>query len=342
VIGSTQTLFAPKSVLVFGFSVTASKIGYGPQFKNLLESGCPGTSVDVCGVGGVDIEFAAIAVDQIFRHKKYDIVLLEVLTGQGRATRKSVGHYMEAYRSLISKVASAGALPVVLELYREEIDLKRDNIRYAVFGLNASLGIRSISLFEFMQNLRNLGHPVLKDGVHTTEYGGLRYAERLQDIFTQEVIPNFAPLPPISIPDRFASLAIARSFPPRERYKFSRSGYQIHCVTVQEGSFIDINLPSARQICGVTYLMGPDSGELSVGTPESPRLRIVHAVDQHSYYERIHFSMFDVFRTKVVRISQLGPRRDVRLVKGVFAQGPTKAKIAHLVFERTSDAPSKS
>jgi hypothetical protein len=323
----------PLSILVFGFSVTADKAGYGIYLADALKCQAGrAASIDICGIGGVDIEFATVTITDILARKHYDIILLDILTGQDRALRLATDRFMECYRSLLAKISRQGCMPVVLELYRGEVDLRRDNIRHAVLSLNQHLAIPTLSLFESTRDRQAEAGDLLKDTVHTTDAGAFYYAQQVSHFLVKDVFPRFAPTAPFDLPDTCHCLLAAHSSAEGLRQNFSRTGYTLECIKIMEGNFVDIPLPKPTAIIGCSYVMGPDAGELSVGVPDSPFMRSVITVDKYSYYHRVHSTVFEPIITQIVRVTQVGPRPEVTLSKGSFIPGATVGRIGHLIF----------
>ena len=167
-------------IAVFGASVTAQKNGYARELGKLF-----GEPLKVFGYGSMHISDAGICfVDKVIEKSPTICFLDWFSTGY-----REVGNQTEEYiDTLLFKLGRAGCRPIFLFFPFRERDGKEE---FHTFCKDLLLS-KGISIIDVREEIDvSILDKVLRDGIHTTEYGSKLYSQIIYKKF-KEIEPNLA------------------------------------------------------------------------------------------------------------------------------------------------------
>lgn len=303
-------------VLFLGFSVTADSNGYVESLQNLQMDGYSFIKV---GIGGIQPHHLAFLSRSILEGCTADIVVLEISTAAFRSFL-SKGLYIFSLLYIIRSILKFGALPVLLDIPRADVNVGSD----WVFDVNQKVCIDLNLERVVIDGDREFSiKDLLRDGIHTNNDGADFIARRLMSFFKDLTLSNmskdFFSLPPfqsledvlldLRFPDYSESLTIKN---------FRRTGLELQFFERKSGELLTyLGGPNLSFVHGVTYIMGPDTATFKVrdGSYEL----IVDSIDEFCYYERLGIMFFGLksgFHCQDVVVESRAERNTVRLSKG--------------------------
>lgn len=329
-------------LLMVGFSCTDTSDGYAEYLVEKLRITEPGISVRRCALGGMAPPIVPAALKTMLQDEP-DVshVLFEVSTSiYAWLEDTTVEKALDVIRDMIATALDHGVPPVFLMLHREEDrprqidfdDLLRQECRDA--------DIQYIDLATNMEQLFGRGwfERQYRDPVHTNEAGG-----RSQASFALPTVRQFLLRPIDNIkfnrrPRRtlnVASISDLSGVAAAENFK--RKDYQRPFVKLEEVGRIDIEFEKPLEVLGVTFAIGPWSGNFTMHVASDSGIQTVHAqaYDERAYYSRLGFRALNGYDGATVgRISFTFRDRalDMQQIKGERDPFPCHIRLIDLLY----------
>lgn len=291
-----------KNVLVLGFSVTAENPGFVEAARKSLKPEA-GVVLHKIGLGGLQPYHMRHMLEEIFQTFDPDQVVAELATPAFRNFPRPPEDHQATVQALVNFCADRGVALCFFDMPRTDVDSNTD----WVFAMHkAACDAHGLPYLRAPED-----EGLLRDIVHTTPAGTAAYADALLELLEMPcVIPQRSSKAP---QDRFGALLISQGAS-QELYSFSRGGYTVEAPQLRAGETITIAFGKPTRVCGISYLMGPRSGKLSLSSGSDKRN--VSCYDQFCYYERFGAMMFDPQLWETVEITQLPDMPDTPLLKG--------------------------
>ncbi|MCY6413453.1 hypothetical protein QTA56_15170 [Acinetobacter sp. VNH17] len=326
--------FQMKKILILGFSVTADKKGYATFIKSRLESEQI-AEVDVIGLGGIH------PIDLVYLYnsiviKEYDFIVLDVSTSAFRDFVKDKKDITFTFFALAAKTLLHGALPLFINLWKEDVDAVKDFSLKAIDRLGKQMGFPVINIAKL---IKKQDHALFfKDVVHPTEKGTDFYVDKVYKfllehmndrIFTQNL--DFKRLNLVS---NLYSIPAEKLISGKNKQNFQRSGLSCEIVQIEsKDGVVRLDYDVGHPLVRVAGLAGPRTSGLWVydGTGK----QYLSFYDEYCYYDRL----------LVRRLSRLGHGTlsvlldteipNIKLQKGDKNEGPRLGGIGYFCFEKT-------
>lgn len=302
-------------ILFLGFSVTADGNGYVES----ISAKFPDINIDKIGLGGLHPHHAKFLLGDYIDKSNADMVVIEWSTSAFRQFL-SKDEYIRSLIYIINKVQSSGAIPVILDLLRRDVDYKDDWVTEFHTTLNSLHGVAYLNSYSAIDCGTISLDELLKDTVHPTEKGVRFYA----DFFAKMLESISFVKQDFLVPLQYSSVYLSRSFysyiadndHEDSRFSYERSGYSLDFIKIDENEYINIsNDDEQLRFSGFSYLLGPTSGNFSLSIDDRDSKNVL-AYDQFCYYTRVGAMIFSPNIFKNIIISQLPGVPDFTLLKG--------------------------
>ncbi len=312
-------------ILVLGYSGVAEQPGYVGKAKTDLELQ-PDVAVFKAGLGGMQPYHARYLFPQIIEEYDPNVVVLACATPAFRKFYNDRQDYRRSVLSILRECHDRGIRTAMLDLPRTDVDYSDDWVSRCHDDLCEKFGIpcHRIPLLPGM----------LRDEVHTTEYGTELYAEALKHLISQAAPVMATPEDFQDVP-RYSAVPVAGLFADRDKYQIDRGGYKTDLVKIAAEETLDIQLPFPLRVCGFTALMGPRTGRLDLQIGKIRRSQMSY--DQFCYYERLGAFVFDANTSsqevRELSIQQSNEVPSVQLLKGTKDIRSRIGAIGHIFTE---------
>jgi hypothetical protein len=304
-----------KKILFLGFSVTAESPGY----FGFLDS-MPNVELHKVGIGGIQPHHLQFFIQDEINKYSPDYVVLEISTAGFRSFLKKE-EYFFAVLYMINVILRSNAVPIILDLPRGDIDYSIDWVTQFHSNIALEFGVPYINLCGD-EDLMGCLNELLRDGIHTTEQGAQFFANKininLKDIVEKTLLIDiFNPI------DEFGnkfnlncnSLAVKNNSNQQEYKEFKRSGYSDIFVILDSHMPLRIDFNEIVNICGISYLMGPETSQVSLNFNNN-KIKNIITYDQFCYYTRLGITMFEPLLSEKVVIESSDAKPIVNLQKG--------------------------
>lgn len=267
-------------ILVLGYSVTAEKPGFVGIAKEEIESKYS-AEVTKVGLGGLQPYHARYLFPHIIEENAPDILILDQATPAFRNFYKDQDDYRLSFMSLIRLCSERAIRLAILDFPRMDVDYTDDWVSQCHSGVCNTLGIpyKRVPLID----------GILRDEVHTTEYGNRYYANFLKEMVHLARYVKVDPSYFLNVP-RYGSIAFSKLLPEQETVSIDRGGYKADLVRIAENETLEIKLPIPIKVCGFTALMGPRTGTMELIIGGSTKRQLTY--DQFCYYDRLGAFVF--------------------------------------------------
>ncbi|MBA84784.1 hypothetical protein ACSSNL_18405 [Thalassobius sp. S69A] len=319
---------ADEKILVLGFSVTAERPGFVGVAKEELERRF-NAEVVKAGLGGLQPYHSRYLFPQIIDEHDPDILILDHATPAFRNFYNDQEDYRLSLLSVLRECQERGIRMAMIDFPRTDVDYKNDWVSKCHDLICGMLDVpyRRVDLKE----------GVLRDEVHTTEYGSRFYADILLEMVPQarelDIDPSyFADVP------RYDALRMVDALPGRPVHTVDRGGYRTDLVRLPAGETVNVRFDPPRKFCGFTALMGPRTGALEIKAGPIKRRQVSY--DQFCYYERMGAFVVNegIKGPKVdgISVTQSSEIPTIDLLKGEKNTDSRIGAIGHIFTERPS------
>ena len=315
-------------ILILGFSVTAERPGFVGAAEEELKRRF-NAEVAKVGLGGLQPYHARYLFPQIIEEHDPDILILDHATPAFRNFYNDQEDYRLSLLSVIRECYECGIRISMIDFPRTDVDYDNDWVSKCHDEICTELGIpyRRVSLKE----------GILRDEVHTTEYGNQFYADILLEMVPQAKQLDVDPEQFVNVP-RYDAIRMADIQPDLPTHTIDRGGYRTNLVCLTAGQTLHTDFEQPLKFCGFTALMGPRTGALEIEAGPIKRRQV--AYDQFCYYERMGAFIVNqgINGPKVdkVSVTQNAEIPSIDLLKGEKNTGPRLGAIGHIFTERPS------
>lgn len=324
-----------KSICFLGFSVTADKGGYVESLSEAL----PDLEIEKVGIGGVHPHQAKYIFSKYIEQTDHDLYFIEWITSSFR-NFLSLHEYACCLISIIDKIRLKGAVPVLLDLPKIEIDYSKDWVLDFHQKLSKKYNVDRVCLCEHIGKYNIPIDSLLKDAVHPNEEGIALYSHLLSKRVLNLIQKERSSLSILD--DKFTNVYSSINILDTRvsakgqfsEYKFERSGYVSEFAVVAEKNevVIKFNGQAEFKMAGFCYLMGPKSGLVQL-TTEDNRIRMVNTYDQHCYYTRLGAFALPSGGMSSMHLMVLPDLPEIELQKGVVDKGAREVAIGDIFLE---------
>jgi GT2 family glycosyltransferase/SAM-dependent methyltransferase len=334
-----------KNILFLGFSVTEQKTGYFDKVKNIFSSKYGNTIEMKCvGLGGLQPEHSRYLFPSIIRESLADIIVLDISTSAFRNYPQlyTIRDHIITLIFLIAISCQQDRAVAIIDLFRNDVDYENDWVSKLHHVVCSKLGVPNLNIAKEIYRNDILQKDFLSDVVHTNPKGSDYYATRISEYlfklldkysgckhFMKNQTLNllstaFDSKPLISLlknPEQYAT------------YHFQRGGYETTMVEIPEGVSVELELPDIQSICGFSYLMHPLSGYVNYRFDDD-FFGTLTTYDSHSYYSRLHASVFTPRKARKIVLSQLEGCPPVKLFKGAENNAKRIGRFGHVFVQQ--------
>lgn len=239
----------------FGASVTQQKQGYAIKLKNYFKNAV----IQVFGYGGMHLTDAGIIyIDQVIE-QGCDICFIDWFsTDYAQISEDTVA----CIDTIIYKFTKADCKLVFLFLPSQDVSLKQNFYNFCKTHLD-KYGVAYIDVNNFL----SYSPEILRDTVHTTEFGSNAYAKIIFD--------NFQPSQ-LTLPD------LSNLLEPKY--------YNIKSINVKELIKKSFCISGNAEVLGFLLTVGPFSGVVKILAADNTKI-LINTWDRWCYYERNHFKI---------------------------------------------------
>jgi len=321
-----------RDLLIAGFSVTEYSPGYAHDLAQRLPAACR-FGVEICGVGGLHPDDFGYLFNALALRRPYPAILLDVTTSGFRSGRSDPAEFGAPIAVLLHKVLAHGALPILLHLYRSDVDPFDDPFTKICDVIAQRLGLPSINLAKAIAASDRVGRCFM-DMVHPNAEGVAFYVDALlralPPILGQLDAPR-APADPV-LAGACDCIAVAALTAEARSGRFIRKGLGHDIVEITPDAPITLDLGAQHEVAGLAYITGPRSGVIRIAAGDDHRAII--GQDVFSYYERLTTTHVAPLVARHLTISVAPEPPDVMPLKGVRNMEPRLAKLAHIFVTR--------
>ena len=271
---------SPK-IAFFGASVTQQKKGYAKYITDILNF-----ENKIFGYGSMHINDAGICyIDDVIQYNPQYCFIDWFSTGYIEYNKDNFDEILIYVNNIIHKFLSKGIIVIFLFFPDFSINsitnemVNKKDIYAKLSNYLDSINIPKIDLSEKFTEYQVKA--ILRDGIHTTEYGSEMYAINIIDTFLGIIYKNYK---------------IPKIFPEKTKYNVIK---KIDCRIIVEEY---ITLKGPCEIIGICQTIGPYSGLLQINNDV-----IINNWDKWCYYERDvirhNFQVNDIITIKVLNDS---------------------------------------
>lgn len=257
-----------EKISFFGASVTQQKDGYWKYFGDLN----PNFKISVFGYGSRHLNDAGICYIDTVLESKPDYCFIDWFsTGYIKYNEDKFDEITEYINTIIHKFYSNGVKLVFLIIPDASVDKK--NIYKKIDNYLSELNVPTINISESFNNLNE----ILRDGIHTTNLGAIRYAELINNKFHS---------------DFYNKTEIPKSYPEKTKYCDIK---KIDLNFIVEKKLV---MSGPAEVIGISQVIGPYTGLLDIDG------KIYNNWDRWCYYERemvnLKFNVNDITEIKIL------------------------------------------
>lgn len=308
--------------LVIGFSVTAETNGFVEVASALLKDVLDIEILKV-GFGGFQPHHVRYLVPEILAMHKPTHVILESSTPAFRLFSRGSDDHQATLDSIYANCCAQGINLAFLELPRIDVDFSTDWVH--------KMHKDFCKKYCLDQEVVKLEKGFIRDHVHPTDVGKHHFAEALVRLIKRVLANPFHSYKNVE-KSRFGALRIADLVDTSlARSPFSRGGYSVDFIAIPQETEISVHLNETKVIVGITMLMGPQTGVLSVAGYE--KVLDINCYDEYCYYSRLGARLFDQIETDVLTFTQLSSLPSKQLLKGEKDRGNRIGGLGHLLYE---------
>lgn len=295
-------------VHIYGLSVTEDSNGY----FSLLTEEAPHWEVSRSSIGGIQPNHAKYLFPLLACSDSPDVVIVEWSTGAFRKWMKRES-YLEALLVLLSGF-HIGSKIVLLDLPRKDVEWRFDWVADINSIVARRLGLGYISLGQILEKRSIDLKGLLRDEVHNSELGASTYAKEIVAAVDACVagVAGFEYLLPFSGTSILPHDSLASKV---ETFSLIRGGVEAKFSEIRPNFDLVLALSGNECFRGLSYFMGPTSGEL-FAFGDTGRMLRVEGYDDRCYYSRISAIECPPVLTRRVTIQQSPDIPSVSLLKG--------------------------
>lgn len=245
-------------IAFFGGSITQQHNGYVDEFAKYW----PEKKIRKFGFGAMHLSNAGICyIDKVIHYKPEFCFVDWFSTGYNDRNQKTID-YID---TIIYRFSEIGCRLVFLILPWEDADRKKEKKEFYDFVKDVlnSRGAAVLSLCEYFSPEDS--NRILRDGIHTTEYGSKAYGKIIDEYFRENI-------------DKLTVL---------ENTVYTNY-VKIKNISVEREYDKKIILRGNCEIVGFLLTIGPYSGIVQINTGDSTKK--INTWDRWCYYPRKHFS----------------------------------------------------
>lgn len=316
---------ADMKILVLGFSVTAERPGFVGLAKEELERRY-NAEVTKVGLGGLQPYHARYIFPEIITDHDPDILILDHATPAFRNFYNDREDYRQSLLSVIRLCNDRGIKLAMIDFPRTDVDYDNDWVSQCHDLICGTLNIpyRRVPVTE----------GVLRDEVHTTDYGSRFYADILLEMVPKAIELDIDPDYFADVP-HYDSVRVADIVPDRDTLTVDRGGYVSDLVKLAAGETLNIPFDIPRKLCGFTSMMGPRTGTFEITAGSLKRRQ--QSYDQFCYYERMGaFVINEGIKSPPVdeiSVTQTAETPNIELLKGTKNTDSRVGAIGHIFTE---------
>lgn len=315
------------NILIFGFSVTGMANSFAHKIRQTINS--QETTVDICSLGGLHPNYAAFLISDILQRRQYNYVFLEVFTSMYRNPSRSDNDYYWPIWFMSEACLRMGATPILLSLYRQDVNYSSDSFGLAGRRVSELMGI---PYFDLAMNIANQPdrNKYFIDEVHPSPKGDQWYTEQILPIIQNCIDGKYKIYYTDYIFERDALFIYLLSMYSSKHQVFDKSGYITSYVELSENETFHVSFDASVEINAISYLMGPRTGYLSINCKSGESNRIL-AYDSYCYYERFHVKSIKPVLTESISIFVEPVIPNIELRKGERDNSSRVGKLCQLL-----------
>ena len=275
----------PIEVLIVGFSVTGIAEGFALK---LAATNGPDSPIhyDLCGIGGITPTTLPFLLPRILRGRRPDVVMLEIGTSAHRHEMDEPWEEILPIVTLVEQVQRAGALPVLLSLFRGGIDYTQDSFLSVCDAAAKNLGALhcNLALPMHLERPEDGGYVYNMDGIHPTPETAAFYADKVHAYLVErlDLIRKRRVSPRTDIAKHYAADFLADGRSVDTTYGYDRYGFRASAVPLAANETMPLRRAPESFLHGVAFLCGPRTGVLKLEGADVE----IQTYDQFCYYER--------------------------------------------------------
>lgn len=297
-------------ICFIGFSITEEKNGYIEKLKKkFIEDYDIDVDIDHKAIGGSTFTILPYIIDSIL-DEKYDHVIFEISSCY--RFLKRIEDYLELLDEIKEKTYSHTKNISFLSLYRNNIDYNLDILVTSINYFCIKNDFKHLNLINLV-NSDNIDK-VLRDGIHTTEYGSELYASEIKKHIENNLLncTTKDKKTILTVDD----LKITTNGSPYTTSNFKRGNISFDIAHLNENTEYIINFDADYIIEGVFYLQTPESGSCLLDFNNGFK-RNIHCFDEFCYYKRYSYQMLPPQKTKRLTFYQNDTIPKINLKKGI-------------------------
>lgn len=318
-----HTVSKSKKILVVGFSVSAETPGY---IEFAMERADFPAEFDIkkIAIGGAHAFQLKHLLEEILAANEAHAVILEVATSTFRGDQKTKDLYYEAIKWMLHIIGSKGLGAAIFDIARTDVDPATD----WAFGISRELCAQyNIPYAQAPFDIENV-----RDIVHPTDEGKKVYAEAFTDLVKK--IKDNINAPQVSgLEKGFGAIPLAQlTSDTVGSIEFERSNFKATMAAIHPGTEISLTIPQDITPTGLSFLMGPTSGDLFLSDDDN-QSRLIPTFDQHCHFTRFNMRNFPPLQGKNMTLTQSALVPETELVKGEKNLGPRVGYVGHVLFD---------
>ena len=323
-------------ILFLGFSVTEDAAGYVKYIRTTANSN---TEICAIGVGGVQPNHAKYIFPDLIQAEEPCIVVLEIGTAGFRKWLHPK-KYLESLLSLIATICNNNAMPVILDLPRLGIDIGDDWVRNINIKTAKEINFPYIDLAHEVMAKGMSASALLRDEVHNNDYGAKFYADCLNRAIPDWKHYQANEYNQSAVRKKLGDFEVAKSISilklittDGSSQSFERGGYKADVFLLPAEQKVSAhNIGNYSFFSGLTFLMDPLSGAVSLSSLDEARQVTILCFDQHSYYQRLGAIELTPFKCNHITFTQTSEQPTIELIKGQKDLGQRIGKLGSLFF----------
>jgi hypothetical protein len=257
------------NISFFGASVTQQKDGYWKYFAEQN----PNFNIKVFGYGSRHLNDAGICyIDNVLESKPEYCFIDWFSTGYIKYNEDKFDEIKEYINTIIHKFYVNNVKVIFLII--PDVTVDKTNIYKKINDYLSELNIPTINISNSFDNL----DIILRDGIHTTNFGSIEYGKLINKIF---------------ISDFYNKIEIPIVYP--EKTKFC----DVKSIDLNIDVKNELILKGSAEVIGISQFIGPYSGLIDIDGV------IFNNWDRWCYYEREMVNLkFNVENTSVIKVLQ--------------------------------------
>jgi hypothetical protein len=253
----------------------------------------------VAAVGGVGSISGVFLMDGLLRGREPDVCFVDFATTD-LAGYTPPGKVGAAVEGIVRKLLRMGSRPVLLHLYRSDVDWRASHPAIeASEGVAARYRVPLVDVASAWARRRDAPSRFLRDAVHLTRAGAEACADAIVEALTTATDPTVeAPLHA----DVYDATLVREATPDllSDPARAARRVFRFNYPVLDVEPDVDLVLEDVRGVVGLVVVVGPDSGEVEIEDGE--RSRRVILFDEYCHYERLNTIVFSGTRADPGRV----------------------------------------